>query len=335
MKKFVMPMSLLLATALVGGCASLDKIQDASDNLADVASGKMSELEYYNLVIDKTNDIQDDLDSYGSDYDSYISFKDVSDENTCNYTAPILVETSYTDAKKELVDAQLAMEDADKQAKVEEQLFPFLEAYNELNTYALAFEDYCDREQYKDDDGAKITEYEDGLVTKLDDLAIQHSALLDTVEGFQDEVDLGIDENSTKPDEVAVLIQNELTDKVEAFYETAFTPYAQAVADGEEADFAPVKTAYDELVADIDTQEQRGQDVGLDTDTILSASFTNYIESVRGVTVEGEKLVRDQAAGSITSETIYDYDDSLLTAYNNVIDNHNYLVEALDSYVQL
>jgi hypothetical protein len=328
--------TLVLGAVLFMGSSCTRSLSNIGGTLQNATpTDKMGEIEYYNLAIDQGNEVQDSIRSYKSDYESYLSLKAVNDEKTCDYSRPVLVEQSYTTAKKKLVDEKPEMVDAEKQKTVEEKVTPFLASYQALNDYAKEFEDYCDREQFKDDEGVKITEYETGFETKMNEAIDNTAALLKVVSDLQKNVDLGIDPNTTKPNEVAGLITDKLTTEIDTIYNELFPIYGQAIAEGQTADFVPVQQAFATLQADITTEQAHASSVGLNNDQILKAAFNSYMDRIDDFTTEMEKLTRDQEGGEITADNIADYDDSLLSAYNGVISAHNVLVQALSSYVAL
>lgn len=319
--------------ALVGvGC---QKGGDVINNITDSASGKMSELDYYNLVIEHANNLSENIEDYSSSLDTYDTFAYSREEKTCDYKKPaaFTIEQEFTDAKTALGD-DVKMESEENQAKVKEKLTPYFDSYQKLMDAGTAFTDYCEHEKYKDDDGAQIEPLYNGVSAAIDDASTKQSELFAVVKELQKGVDLGIDENTDKPNEVAILIQNDLTDKVEVSYKDAFTPYAEKVLAGEEADFAPVQQSYDDLMADLAAQREKGASVGLPEDTMLGAAYTNYMDSIDKYNTELEKLSRDQKNGEVNAENITTYDDSIVSAYDGVITSHNSLVDSLESYVQ-
>ncbi|OGY85874.1 MAG: hypothetical protein A2233_00060 [Candidatus Kerfeldbacteria bacterium RIFOXYA2_FULL_38_24] len=309
-------------------------VSDTVSDVADNASGKMSELDYYNLVIEHANKLSGNIDEFNSSLDTYDTFAYAREDKTCDYKKPAIftVTQEFDEAKSVLVTSKPTMEDATKQAAVEAKFTPYFDGYQAMLDSAQTFNDYCTSEKYKDDNGEKIQVYYDDLVAKIDEVTAKQSDLFAIIKEYQNGIDLGIDENTTKPNEMVILIENELTDKTESIYQNAFTPYAQDVLDEKEADFAPVQAAYDDLIADLATQKGRGESAGISQDTMLGTSYDLYLEQVNSFGVELEKLARDQKNGEVNADNILDYDQKLSQAYQSIISSHNSIVDLLDSY---
>lgn len=294
------------------------------------SSGMMSELEYYNLVIEQSNTIKANLDVYQEEYQMMM----FNSGGECTYIRPDGVEEIHTTVHHNVIEKAPTMEEPEKQKKVEEKLTPYIESFAQLNEYAAEFETFCDTYTDSPDTQTKQREYEDGIVAKINEVISAQTDLFALVQEYQKEIDLGIDPNTEKPNEMAVLIQNTLTDQIEDLYEDDFTPFTQALIDGTDVDITQLEEPTSDLKKLVLEQEQRAHSVGLPADPTLKSAYAEYMESVEQVVIILETTIEDYQGGHVNADTITDYDDLMVEAYDAVIAHHNELVTVLETYPQ-
>src|SRR3989339_691689 len=175
------------------------------------------------------------------------------------------------------------------------------------------------------------------IIVIVNNLKMMEEQKLMNIKQFQSEIDFNIDKNTTKPDEMAILIQNALTGDVDDVQE-AYSIYAQETLNlNEEAivHYAPVKTTYEKLLSDIEKYKQKADSIKLADVTVLGINYTAYLQAIDRYTIEFEKLTRDAENAGVHADNIITYDDRIVAEYKNVIDSHNTLVDSLDTYASM
>lgn len=311
------------------GCTNLtnltNNIQEATQ---DVAAGKMSETEYYNLVIQHMNTIADNVQIMDERALGAMEAEGAENKAVQYYKYDYLSGTMTDDARKALLEASISMENADAQKNIEGKVDPYFTKVNEAGALYDQLAEYAEREQYKDDAGAKFTELEPQLKTKLEEIIPLQTDIFDTVEEYQNGVDLNIDENTSDPLEVIVLTQETLSDDVEAAHELYLT-WADAYIAGTTNEAGEMQAAFDTLSADYDKYKAKLDETNAADALNINIHLTGYMNAVDEYSILYEKTIRN--INNKELEDIVDLDKKLSDQYGEVIDEHNSLVSDVNS----
>lgn len=331
LKPFVIPgLALALMLFTGAGCSSLSNVyQQATEVATNTAANKMSETEYYNKVIQQMNGMSDYTGVVSDGYDRFVAYDSV--EQRSSFTAQPTYAW-YDSAKKDLVDSKPEMQNAEAQQKIEAKLVPYIGEYKTMLDAYKALGEYYERGRYKDDNEAQ----KDALVTPLsesiDKVYDMQEEIFTLVEEYQSQVDLGIDENTQDPIEVATLAQDKITGDAKKLYKE-YSTWIEAYDKDGKADTTAMQAAYDQYKTDLATYSARADVAKVKDISFAGTSWTSYVDAAGKLEIKFENVLRDAKADSI--KDLVTLDEEVLDIYNDLIDAHNSLVSSLDTAASL
>ncbi len=326
--KFVVLSGIVLALVVFtgAGCETLNKAYQQANNVAiDASSIKMPETEYYNKVIQNMNEMSDYTGIVSDAYDRFVEYKDV--EMRSNFIAQPTYSW-YDNTKRDLVDNKPTMDNAEAQAKIEEKLISYLTEYKIMLDAYGALGEYYERGRYKDDHEAQTDTLAKALATAIDKVYDMQQEIFDLVDSYQNQINLGIDENTQDPLEVAILGQDKITNAAEQLYQDYSTWIEVYDADGQ-ADIAAMQASYDKFTAAADTYSAKAEAVHVKDSSFAGSSWTSYIDAVNAYEMKFKNLLRNAKANEVGDLTTLDKEVS--GEYNDLIDAHNNLVSSLNT----
>ncbi|NQV13122.1 MAG: DUF3829 domain-containing protein [Parcubacteria group bacterium] len=330
---------LVLAVALVvtlGTTGCVNQIKDAVQGVSDSVSSKTTTIDYLNQIVDVSADPSSQVNDW-----AYTSFNRhftsiEADTKECSYT----IELTDMADQSGLLGDKITVEDNSVKEKVEPKFKAYIESYKALVESNNKLADYCNRESYKDDDGAQISSLTDDLENKMNDFLSKDDDLHGTVKEIQKDTDLGISENSTDPYEVITLASDVLTSDVEDAHDS-YVNWVEKKANGENPDITTAKNARDKLKSDMTKYKQKASDVKAAEAESVGSYYQSYIDEIDDFDVEYEKFVRSAESGELTSEKANElieedqtssFGSDIYSAYSDVIDAHNAIVDAVERY---
>jgi len=337
-KASLMLISLLVVSIGATGC--LDKIKEISKDVKEVAdenrntSDDSSVMNYLNSIIEATNFPNDRGNWIFSMLDNHYKY---GSDKECTYGGSTS-ELAPMEDQSSLLGNNVSLSDKSIQDKVEPKFKDFIESYQVLVEAHNQFSDYCSRESYKDDGGVQIKILVEDVKNKLDVFQDKSTNLSKIVEEIQEGIDLGIDENTTDPQEIIVLSSDTITADAKKAYR-AYNTWLKDKVDGGDPSVAEMKSAHEKLKADLNKYTKKSEALNAEEQDLVGTHFASYLDAVKKFDVEYEKFVRDAENGAITGEKLNELVESeqeywggkITETYNGVIDAHN-LIVSVSSY---
>jgi len=332
--------ALLVLVAGATGCTKkikemTDKAREVTQEVADTATSGQdsSTMTYLNNVVSAVEFPSDRGNWVYSMLDNHYEYTD--NEKECRYGGGTTSELEAMEDQSSLLGSSVSLSDKSVQDKVEPKFEAFIDAYSDLVTAHNEFNDYCDRESYKDDGGAQIKTLAEDLKNKLNTFQDADDNLSEVIEGIQDSIDIGIDENTTDPQEVIVLASDTITKDAKKAYR-AYNTWLKSKLEGDNPDAAEMKSAHTDFKADLDKYTKKAEAVNAEADSTMGTHFSSYLDAVKEFDVEYEKFVRDAENGNITGERLDElmeaeqgyWGGEITETYNGIIDAHNWIVNA-------
>lgn len=332
MKKISLYTSILvLASPLIilGAGCSLENLSNPAVLVNNTnETSVLSETQYYNKVIQTLNTTADQNTQIQNTYRMFAEA--TSAESRAEIFKPV-DSTVYDTAKNTLLNDTIVMQRAEAQDTIEVQLESYFDQYHSLLKANNAVAEYYQRGQYKDDQEAKKDELLNTFTEALHKVTASQVELFDVIGQYQNQVDLGIDANTTDPLEVVTLTQDTITKDAEQLFK-GYQVWIQAYSkDNTTADLSTMQTDFDKLSADYKTYQQRASDVNVavKTEPALSTAFQEYMESVNLYSIKLENVLRDGKNKAIVDVTTLD--SEVVQLYNGLIDKHNELVNQVQA----
>ncbi|MBU1177833.1 YiiG family protein [Patescibacteria group bacterium] len=331
--------SLLLAITLVvtlGTTGCVSKIKEAAKSVSESVSSKMSTIDYLNKIVEASKAPSSQVNDWAyASFNSHLTLIE-STPKECSYT----MELNEMADQSNLLGDKISVEDESVKNKVEPKFKAYIDSYETLREANNKLADYCNRETYKDDDGAQVSPLTEDVKSKMSDFITEDNDLNSTIKEIQRDTDLGIDENSTDPYDVITLASDALTNDIEDAH-AAYSSWVTAKADGGNPDASTVKSAEDKLKADMKKYKEKADSVKAEEAESVGSYYTSYISEVDDFDVEYEKFVRDVESGELTTakaNELIEEDQTGITgsavygAYSDVIEAHNNIVDAVERY---
>lgn len=291
--------------------------------------------QYYNDIISQTNILNDQISQM---QDSAANAKDqTNDIKKVHYSGRDHLNGSMTSSARALTvdrEGKVEVDDATKN-QVNDLLRKYYDKTDEAGATFAKLGDYTESEGYKDDNGEQFKTLEKDLQTQLDELLVIETELSDLVKTKQGEIDLGIDENSTDPVEIASLTTDTLTTDAENAQEAALNWLDEYVETGKAGSTDDMKAAFDTLKADYDSYKSKSDAAGVNTLTSSGSSFETYMNNINDYINAYEVALRDIESGDLEGIEANIGDDSPVSAglaylYNSkIVDSHNGLINLI------
>lgn len=299
-------------------------------------TGAISETQYYNDLITQTNSLNSRIDLMN---DAQAKAKDASNkEKAVQYGAYDTSSTMANDARSLTIDREASVDiDEGTRSQVDSLAAQYFDLTNIAGGIFAELADYSDGEGYKDDKGKQFAQLEKELKVALDELEPVRQELSNVIEEKQDGIDLGVDESSTDPVDVATLATDTLSSDAEDAQDAAIVWLEEYLSTGKSGKTDDMQSALDTLVADYETYRGRAAEAGVAELTFSGSSFERYMEAINDYTNEYEATVRRINTGELEGIEENIGDDSIIAnglahLYNNeIVSNHNMIVSSLQS----
>ncbi len=325
---------MLLVTLGTTGCVS--QIKEAVQNASESVSLKTTTIDYLNQIVEATRTPSSQVNDWAyASFNSHLTSVE-STPKECSYT----MEINEIADQSNLLGDNISVEDESVKNIVEPKFKAYLGSYKALREANNKLADYCNRETYKDDNGAQVSSLTEDTKSKMTDFIAKDNDLNSTVKEIQRNTDLGIDEDSTDPHDVITLASDVLTNDVEDAH-VAYSNWVIAKADDKNPDISTVKSTKDKLKADIKKYKEKADSVKAKEAESVGSYYESYISVVDNFDVEYEKFARDAESGALTTEKANELleedqtgiiGSAIYRAYGDVIDAHNDIVNAIERY---
>jgi hypothetical protein len=310
---------------LVGaGCGSLS------------AFGGVTETQYYNDLISQTNSLNSQI---GIMADAYAAVQDGSNaDKASRYSGSAMNDTMADTARSVTIDREASVDiDEGVRAEVDALAAQYFDLTNQAGGVMAQLADYSESESYKDDKGKQFKQMEKELKTALEELEPVQQELADLIEEKQDGIDLGIEEGSTDPLDVATLATDTLSSDAEDAQDAALAWLDAYLDSGTAGSTDDMQVAFDTLSQDYTTYEQRAKDAGVSNLTFSGSRFESYMGSMNDYINEYEATIRRINNGELEGIESNIGDDSIIedglaSQYNNsIVRDHNSIINSLQS----
>lgn len=309
--------SLLSITLLGASCSSLNFISQSANsnpiNSNNTNQAKLTEIDYYNLVIDNLNTLDQGL--------MQVQQSSAQLANQEPYPAHNL-EPGYVAAYSALITQQPQMQNAEAQKQLQAKLVPFLSNYKTLMATDQQLASLHN-------DIAQTQIVAKTLNNQLAVLTTEQDEVFLLLKTEQDKIQLNIDPNTTQPLEYISLTQHILTADVDELFQQYDTWYQAS----SKYDFTALQTATAKLTDDNEKYQSRAASLNVVNVPFAGQAFTDYSSKVAVF----QKLFIDflQAEKSGAAPDLTKLNQQIIIAYNAVIDAHNTLAQNLQTQANI
>ncbi|MFA6027634.1 MAG: hypothetical protein WC752_01780 [Patescibacteria group bacterium] len=293
-------------------------------NANDSDSGViMNEMDYFNTYVEELNLADAKLETLHSNYEDSVPLEVKAEDEITFDTANKTEATTQLEAMKTiLLGTSMKISATEKQNTIEGLLQDYIAKYEAYVTKYDEVGQYYANQTYKTD-AAKAVEFETQIQEAYSSFQTAEDAIFTQLETYQS---TSVDKASLSSEDPLERL-NATIDYLTTDSENLYNAYMDDWDVVSEP--ATVRENYQTL---LDHKEQTFSSLEemdfseANTQSVKQYFDENYKIALENFVTDFNTLLTDYDAGKVTSETIADYDSSIQTDYESIIDSHNEVI---------